>query len=364
MKILYITPDCSNSGGIARVLSLKLNYFVKPLGYTVDVISVKKKNSPLFYSFDTDITWHYIEETKVNLSFSILYFKFINQTIAQTKPDVVVVCDAVLGAFIPYFIKTTAPLIFETHVSISLKQVFKQTLTSKIRFAMVHNLKKIAFKKFSKIVFETNTGRKEWELNNGVVIPNPLPFTATHLATLEQQKVIAVSRHSYEKGIDRLLTIWEKVVAKHPTWTLELYGQWEDDLKYQKVATALDLDQNITFLPPTPTIQLAYQEASIMLLTSRSEAFGMVLIEAMQCGLPCVSYDCPCGPKEIIVDGSNGFLIENDNEEQFVSKVSLLIEEHTLRQKLGQQAKDSSVQYEIDTVMKQWIQLFESELKG
>ncbi|AWG22091.1 hypothetical protein FFWV33_11495 [Flavobacterium faecale] len=364
MRILYITPDSTNSGGIARVLSLKLNYLTVTLGYQIEVITVCKTAKKPFYPFNKAIKFHHLGSGKSIITFPSHFLNYCNKTIAAFQPDLVVVCDAALSSIIPYFIKTRAPILFETHVSTSLKQVTKQNLFDKIRFRAVFFTKKIAFAKYSKIIFETTAGRDEWQLSNAVVIPNPLAFISSNLAPLNQKKVIAVSRHSYEKGIDRLLYIWQKIIQTHPDWTLEIYGEWDSDLKYQKLAAELKIETNCNFFAPNSAIQKCYEEASIMLLTSRSEAFGMVLIEAMQCGLPCVAYDCPCGPRDIITNGTNGFLIENDKEKEFVSKVNQLIDNQSLRKKLGKQAKDDSKKYEISTIMKQWVQLFENQIKG
>lgn len=93
-------------------------------------------------------------------------------------------------------------------------------------------------------------------------------------------------------------------------------------------------------------------------MTSRFEGFGMVLIEAMTSGLPCIAYDCPCGPRAIIKNNSNGFLIENGNEKLFTTKINELIEDINLRKTIGVVAQKSMEKYNIDTIMKTWNKLF------
>ncbi|MBX9806832.1 MAG: glycosyltransferase family 4 protein [Flavobacteriaceae bacterium] len=358
MKILYITPDITNSGGIARVISLKANYLVSVLGYEVCILSPNKAKSDFFYDFNPKIEWKKFDNSKNKLLFSWNYFRLIRKTIAQKKPDIIIVCDAVSWVFIPWLVKTKMPILFETHVSISLKKILNNGLRSNIRPKIVQFFKKITARKFDKYIFETQAGSKEWNIKNSIVIPNPISFVSQNLASLENKKAIAVCRHSYEKGIDRLLVIWKKVLKNHPDWNLDIYGQWDSDLRYQKMAESFKISKNVNFIAPTIDIQNRLNQASVFLMTSRSEAFGMVLIEAMACGLPCIAYDCPIGPSEIIENKVDGFLIEDDNIDLFVEKVALLIEDKSLRLEMGKKAKKSIEKYNIDEMMQKWNELF------
>lgn len=358
MKILYITPDITNSGGIARVVSLKANYLVSVLDYEVCILTENTAKSGFFYNFSSKIEWEIFENSKNKLLFSWNYFRFIRKLISNKKPDIIIVCDAVMWVFIPWFVNIKTPIIFETHVSISLKKILDNGYFSGIRAKAVQFLKKITATKFDKFIFETEAGSKEWKINNSVVISNPNSFVSQNLAALENKKAIAVCRHSYEKGIDRLLLIWKKVLENYPDWNLDIYGQWDSDLQYQKMAESLKISKNVNFIVPTIEIQSRLKQASVFLMTSRSEAFGMVLIEAMDCGLPCIAYDCPIGPGQIIENNGNGFLIEDNNIDLFVEKVVLLIEDKNLRLELGKKANESVRKYNVDEIMKKWNELF------
>ena len=101
-------------------------------------------------------------------------------------------------------------------------------------------------------------------------------------------------------------------------------------------------------------------EASIYALSSRFEGFGMVLVEAMICGVPCVSFDCPCGPSDIIKNGEDGFLVENDNIGLFASKLSILIEDANKRKMMGRKAKENVKRYLPEKILSQWDELFKS----
>ena len=109
----------------------------------------------------------------------------------------------------------------------------------------------------------------------------------------------------------------------------------------------------------TSTIYEEYLRSSMLLMTSRYEPFGLVLPEAMSCGLPVIAFDCPYGPAEIITDGVDGFLIRNRSIEDYVDKVCLLMEDEELRRKMGQEGVHSAQRYNANQVMPQWKQLFE-----
>jgi glycosyltransferase involved in cell wall biosynthesis len=360
MKILYIVPNITDSGGIARVISLKANYFVTNMDCEVSFLSVNNGDSNCFYDFNTNIKWFNIQYSRSILSLLCKYIRLINKTISTEKPDLIIICDAVLWVFIPWLIGTKTPIIFETHFSVFFKKNKTKSLSSEIKSKATRFFKEKTAKKFSCFVFETFEGSKEWNLKNGKVIPNPLSFKLNNSASLVNRRAMAVCMNPYVKGLDRLLMIWAKVVENHSDWVLDIYGQWDADLKYSKMVKGLDISNNVNFCMPTAAIQDKYNQSSVFLMTSRSEAFGMVLIEAMASGLPCVAYDCPIGPRAIINDGVNGFLIEDGNVDSYVQKTKLLIKDENLRMKMGKNAQESVKKYDLDSIMQQWISLFES----
>ena len=124
------------------------------------------------------------------------------------------------------------------------------------------------------------------------------------------------------------------------------------------------IEQQVLFMPPTIDMEHEYMTSSLCVLTSRYEGFPVVLQEAMGCGLPCISFNCPSGPRYIIKDGEDGYLVEDGNIEAFASKVCLLIENEPLRRRLGQKAKQHMAFYSKEQIMEQWRELFERLTKG
>lgn len=362
MKILYIVPKINNEGGVARVLSIKANYLVENLGYEVHILTQNGGDKPLFFSFNDKIALNDVGLTGGKISFLLQYAKALKTALSTIKPDVIIVCDNGLKAYtIPFILKTNIPIIFECHGSkyIEEKEQTKFLFLKKNRLIF----KELSAKRFAKFVALSKESLKEWNVNNGVVIPNPLWFEPTTSADLKSKKVIIVGRHSYEKGLDRMLQIWQKVIQKHPDWSLEIYGKSNENQELQKLANSLNINNNVTFFEPVKNINDKYLGASIVSMTSRTEGFGMVLIEAMAVGLPCIAYDCPCGPRSIIQNDKNGFLVENGNIDSFVQKIELLIEDENLRMQMGKNAQKSTKKYNIDSIMQQWKSLFEDLAK-
>ncbi|MFV8466279.1 glycosyltransferase family 4 protein [Flavobacterium sp. LB1P62] len=360
MKLLYIVPNINNEGGVARVLSIKANYLVEKLGYEVHILTQNKGFSPLFYSFNSNIVFHDLLLKGNFFQFFKSFSKGLKSKIKTIQPDIIVVCDNGLKAYaIPFILRDKVPLILEIHSSKFIEErEIKKNVFTKLLSNFIFVLKKNGIKKYDRFVVETSESISEWKVKNTIVIPNPLWFTTGKFSTLESKKVIAVGRHTYEKGFDRMLQIWGKVVAKHPDWILEIYGKSNKNIDLRVLVKNLDISRNVIFNEPVHNINEKYLEASFYLMTSRFEGFGMVLIEAMASGLPCIAYDCPCGPRAIISQNVDGFLIENGSESDYVKAIETLIENAAVRIKMGNKAKLSGKKYNIDEIMQSWNQLF------
>ncbi|MBC7523100.1 MAG: glycosyltransferase, partial [Flavobacterium sp.] len=196
------------------------------------------------------------------------------------------------------------------------------------------------------------------------VIPNPLSFYPDESAALQNKTVIAVGKQGIQKGYDRLLDSWKIVHEKNPDWHLKIFGSFDASQKLESQAKDLNIDSTVHFFEPVKNIEKQFLESSIFVFSSRFEGFGMVLIEAMACGVPCISFDCPCGPSEIINDLEDGFLVPNGNIKLFASKINQLIAQQDLRLKMGKNAKENVKRYLPKKIIPQWDLLFKSLSKG
>lgn len=361
---MYITNAINGAGGLERVLSIKASYLADNLGYDVNILVLNAIGELNFYEFSTKIKVHSISVSGNPIKYIFNYISGIRKEVKTIKPDLILVCDDGLkGFFVPQFISKKYRIIYERHVSknisIAQESTFFKTINQKLQFKIMDYLAK----SFDKFVVLTIKNLNEWQNKNAIVIANPLSFYSNESSNLQNKKVIAVGKQSYQKGYDRLLKAWQIVNKSYPNWELEIYGAFDKNEKLNELAENLKIANAVHFFEPLKDIQNKYLQSSIFVLSSRFEGFGMVLIEAMACGVPCVSFDCPYGPSDIISDNEDGFLVENGNYQEMANKIIYLVENDKKRIQFGKNAKCNVKRYLPETVLNQWDNLFKDLVK-
>lgn len=367
MKILYITDALAVWGGIERVLCDKMNYFVSNKDNEVYIVTADQGAHPIpfvlgdrVHVIDLDIRSHRqykysgVKRILQYYKYDRLYKKRLKECIDIIRPDIIsCLRDGYVKAVLA--VKGNIPLVFESH---SLcRDIDIENATFVHRF--VSYLSRRKFRKLERIVTLTAGDAEDWRnyCNHLTVIPNVVHLnTSGHYSSCKNKKVVFAGRFDVQKDIGTLIDIWQLVQQSHTDWELNVYGNGELKPYYEK--KVLELELNIKIHPAVPDIFDKYMESSMLVMTSLYEPFGLVLVEAMSCGLPVVAFNCPYGPADIIIDGVDGFLIENRNVELFASRICQLMDNLELRQKMGKAAVLSAQRYKADYVMPQWEKLF------
>ncbi len=361
MKLLYITNGITGAGGLERVLAVKASVLAERFGYEVHILSLNEEGKEPFFEFSPKIIRHSIAIGGHPLKYIQAYNNGIRQKVTDIKPDVISVCDDGLkGFFIPKIVDTTIPVVYERHVSQMTERGAGQNRISAMVSGFKFRVMNYMAKSFDRFVVLTEGNTKEWHLNNMAVIPNPLPFYPEQVSTLQNKKVIAVGKQSYQKAYDLLLASWAKLPTELKDWELHIYGKKDESLQLSGLAKELGIAAEVFFHPPEKDIEAKFLESSVFVLSSRFEGFGMVIIEAMSCGLPVVSFDCPHGPADIITHGTDGFLVQKGNTEELANHLAMLLGDSGLRQHFGIKGRETAKQYLPETVVKQWDELFKS----
>lgn len=376
LKIVYLTPALYMVGGVERVLTLKANYFAEHFGYDVKIILTEGKEKPFFYPLSPKIkvinldinfeelwTCSFVKKIFVYLKKQRLYRKLVEAELMRLRPDITV---SLLRREINFLtdIKDGSKKIGELHVNRANyrnfesgdSNFFKNIFAKFWMRSLVSKLKKL-----DKFVVLTHEDKQSWpELSNISVIPDPLSFVPTCVSNLTEKRVIAVGRYVYQKGFDLLIQAWSKIEKQNPDWQLAIFGEG-DRTPYEKLVRQLGIDASRCHLNgPTTNIQLEYANSSLFVFSSRFEGFGMVLVEAMACGLPVVSFSCPCGPKDIIKEGEDGLLVENGNVQALADAIKRLMTDECLRRKMGQIGMKNVQRFGIEKIAECWKVLYES----
>jgi glycosyltransferase involved in cell wall biosynthesis len=196
-----------------------------------------------------------------------------------------------------------------------------------------------------------------------LAIPNGVPNLRGHRARLDRKLVVTAGRLTPQKGYDRLLPVWARVAAERPGWRLEIYGGGSREAQLRAQIEQLGLQDGARLMGRSSRLFSRMARASMYVMTSRKEGMPMVLLEAMGIGLPAVAYDCPTGPRDVISDGVDGFVVPDGDEDALADRLLRLIDDPAERRRLGEAAVAKAAAYEVDRLAERWEALF-SDLAG
>lgn len=373
-KIVYVVGGLSRMDGMTRVLSQKINYLAEHTDHELHVVLTENPNLPFCYQMSPRLQYvnfniNFDELDTMPLYKKVIYYqlkqhrykKLFTRYLLELQPDITVSAMRREINFlnsIPDGSRKIGELHFNKHCYRQFSSPWlPKFINRKISKIWMNRLIR-EIKRLNKFVVLSNEDKAMWTgLDNIRVIPNPLPFYPDKVSDVTSPKVIAVGRYTEQKGFDLLMDVWEIVSGRYPRWKLFIYGGG-DNLPYKKLAEKKGITESVCCENATKEIYKKYQESSIFVLSSRFEGFPLALLEAIGCGLPVVTFDCPCGPKDAISDNENGFLVPTGDVEMMADKIGYLIEHETIRREMGRKARITAGRYREDNIMQKWISLF------
>lgn len=369
-----------NYAGIERILTCKMNYIARQTLHKIYLTTYEQKVHSLPFPLDSSIIYKPLDimmpqRNEMTLpqwlkAYSSVRHRFQQQfksLIYDICPDIVVstvysyqVLDIIINVCHQKGIKT----VMESHTqgeTVMLSQKYKYNQHLYRLFSLWDYIIKRSLKHCNCIVTLTKQDMPFWQkyAKRIEVIPNMLTITPKKVTDYEVKRVISAGRYMSEKGFDMLLEAWHLLPKEFHDWHLYIFGNGERNI-YKKIVDKYNIGETVHLMPATDDIAEEFSKSSLYVMSSRYEGFGLVLAEAMSCGLPCVSFDCPYGPREIIKDGEDGLLAKYKDIEDLTHKMVVLMSKTDLRRNMGEHAIRNIMRYEPQTIMNRWINLFET----
>lgn len=378
MKIIYHINSLYNPGGMERVVLNKATW-LDAHGYEVCIVTTDQDGSPAFYDFPksirmVDLGINYSKDKGKNIFAHIISYlkkkklheKRLRELLMKEKADIVNTLYPGESSFIPS-IKDGSKKVIELHQNKFFhRQYANKGLKGLIdRWRERQDVRMVS--RFDKFVVLTEEDRGYWgDLKNIIAIPNAAQIEngkwqpEDEKSCNTKKRVIAVGRLDYQKSFDRLIQVWALVCQRTKDWVLDIYGQgeWKDML--QQMIEERGLAERCHLRGATNNIWMEYTESDMIVMTSHYEGLPMVMIEAMACGLPAVSFDFKCGPKDVIEQGVNGFCVADGDIEGMAETIVKVIEDDELRLSLSKEARKVREKYSEESVMQKWQMLFDN----
>ncbi len=371
MKIVYLIAGTFNAAGMERVLTSKVNWLAGH-GYEVSVVTTDQRGRQPHFALDRrircyDLGINYDADNGRFVSKLLNYplrqwrhRRRLEQLLKQLGADVVV-CMFNNDVNFVHQLQDGSHKVLEVHFSKNKKKQYGRRGLWRLADNWRTRQEERLVRKYDRFVVLTHEDKALWgDLPNIHVIPNARTFAPHTPSDLGSKRILAVGRYDYQKGFDTLLNIYKRIADRATGWTLDIVGDGPLRPALQRQVEQLGLSDCVRLLQPTDDMQAVYARSSIFVMTSRYEGLPMVLLEAQACGLPIVSFACQCGPRDVIHDGEDGFLIEGRDEDRFAQRLLQLMDDEGLRRRMGEHAATHSEAFSEARIMQQWEQLFSS----
>ncbi|HIF9371756.1 TPA: glycosyltransferase family 4 protein [Photobacterium damselae] len=353
MKVLFILADITFVGGIERVISNLSNSFIEE-NIDVDILSLYKTNESCNFYINENVNVHYLNDNiKFNnkpgsLSRFLKHIKNIRKLKEFLNDNTydVIISNSFPTSFQLFFSKKRCKWITYEHV-------YYEYYNKPIRF-----VRNIIYKKYDYIVTLTNNDRVRFSkrFNNAIQIFNPIGFSSEKKSKLDNKRIIAVGRLEEQKGFDLLIDSIDLIKNDINDWDINIFGDGNEKIELKNRIKEKNLT-NVHIMGHSDRIVDEMLKSSIYVMSSRFEGFPMVLGEAMECGLPCISFNCPNGPSDIIKNNVNGYLCKNGDIHDLASKIIDLCHSEERRLSFALEAKKSTELLQLKKITIKWLEL-------
>ena len=375
MTIVYCIDSIHGVGGIQHITLVKANaiaeinqnsvwiVYADDSGKLCFPLSVKVHTIDLginYYEDDWKSRWHVLKGILIKRRKHKIALK---RVLTEIMPDIVISVGQSEKNLVPS-IRGKWVTVREFHFVRNYRTLHARSIFERILAWGGDFLDRIVLKRYDGIVTLTQEDKeKNWcGWNNVYVFPNPVQLS-TVKSSLSSNRVLAIGRLVYEKNFAALIRAFSIVVKRFPEWSLDIYGEGNERRDLVSLIDSLNLSDSVHLAGNQSNIKDHLPDYSLFALSSRYEGFGLVLIEAMSGGLPVISYACPCGPKDIIRDGIDGFLVPPGDETMLAERICQLIEDERLRRKMGAAAQERAKEFSLEKVIPMWTSLFEELVK-
>lgn len=367
MKIAYCLKDLKTKGGLQQIVVSKANWLVNH-GCEVDFLLTDSCAGNIEYQLDERIRIINLEvnyfRQKSRRFASKIYFHFYNKYVHRIRlRDIINNYDIVISTFgnemgILSGLKCRCKKILEFHGTKAIYDTYcpqrgLRGIVDKYYRSRMYN----QIKSFDKFVILSENEREKWNSDNVTVIPNALFVEKSHCARIiNSRKVVAVGRLAPEKDFESMISIWGRISAKD--WKLHIYGDGSSYSSLQRQICEAGLTESVVLNGFESDLDVIYSDAAIYLLTSKYEGFSLSTLEACMYGLPIVAFECGGEVSKMVNNNINGFLIESRNSDEFVKKLTYIMNNPEIRIEMGKRSKDVTMNYEVEYIMNKWISLF------
>lgn len=378
MRLMYFIPLLSTVGGQERTLTDKAN-FLAGKGHDVMMVTYEHGSGPLAYDLHSsvqhiDVCCHFFRLYKYPVYRRVieayrmkkLLRQRMSEVIDQFRPDIIVIAIPNTENFICDVMSVSRgiPIVIESHLAYG-HQVVKRGLTEKLLYGFQSPL--LAVRRSDLLIALTEGDANCWRkqhVRRVEVVPNPVTYYPPKMPHEEkvEGRILCVGRLTAQKRFDRLVRAFSLLASKYPSWHIDIIGEGEEWLGLMSLIRELDLQGRIIILPPTKEIYQEYSRSQFFVLCSDFEGFGLVIIEAMACGMPVIATDCPYGPSEIIEDGVTGLLAEM-NPGDLAQKMEWMMTHDEERKLMGENAYKAVGRYRKETVVEAWEHAYQSVIR-